>query len=77
MSLDRERGRSFELGYRTAKTQMEGELHKLRNKIAGNHEALFAQIAELAEELAQAKAELARLRALTIASGLEPSARVH
>jgi hypothetical protein len=40
MSLDRERGRSFELGYRTAKTQTEGELHKLRDKIALDAEAL-------------------------------------
>jgi hypothetical protein len=63
---------------RTAlRAEMHAKLADLRTSFALNHEATAHALAETRAELDQAKAELERLQAITIAHGLEPSSSVH
>jgi|HubBroStandDraft_6_1064221.scaffolds.fasta_scaffold2754953_2 hypothetical protein len=76
MSVERRvRSRAFVAGYRTAKTQMQGDFERLREQIARDVENLQAEMLRLATDLAAARAEVEQLQGLVNAA--PPTERLH
>jgi hypothetical protein len=76
MPIERQvRSRAFVLGYALATKRMQGELARTKQAIADDVEALHIEMLRLATDLAAARAEVERLRALINAEASSP--RLH